>query len=58
MSEYVIHPDGSVSHLGRIVGECLTGEDGRAYVQFFRPEDMPADPDTKFAVYGNEWAAT
>ena len=35
MNEYEIHRDGYVTLGAEVVGKCVTGEDGLAYVEFF-----------------------
>lgn len=48
--EYVIHRDGSVTHGTEVVGECVTGDDGLAYVEFLDGVGLPPD-GTMFTVY-------
>lgn len=52
--EYCIHRNGLVTLGDKVVGECVTGEDGLAYVEFLNQDDVPED--AWFTVYVGESA--
>jgi hypothetical protein len=54
MSSLVIHRDGFVTRGSKVVGECSTGEDGLAYVDFYDQADMPT-ADQMFTIATCEW---
>jgi len=54
--EYHIHPDSAVTLLGEVVGRCVTGDDGAAYVEFF-DGCAPLKGAHTFTAMLAEWAA-